>query len=99
LILDLTHAQRDTVTAIFELGGALANCMNIRAIWRAREVKGVHWATTAFYFLWGAWNLVFYPGGGFVWSFIGGIAIMTTNVVWLALVYYFWQQRRKAIHA
>lgn len=85
------------VTAAFEFCGALVNTMNIRAIWKAREVKGVHWATTAFYFLWGAWNLVFYPGGGFVWSFIGGIAIMTTNFVWLALVFWFWWERRRNI--
>ena len=89
----------DVINAGFEFAGALANFASVRALWKAKEVKGVHWGQFAFYLTWGAWNLFFYPANGFLWSFIGGIAIMSSNVAWLLLVLYFWHQRKKVIHA
>lgn len=73
----------DLVNGCFELGGALALCLSVRRLWQDREIKGVHWAPTLYFFLWGAWNCLYYPSLGQWWSFAGGVAILAANCAWL----------------
>lgn len=76
----------DAINGFFELGGALLLLLNVRAILRDREVSGIHWGPTAFFTAWGLWNLFYYPSLDQWFSFAGGVAIVTVNAVWLALV-------------
>lgn len=39
----------------------------------------------AFFWSWGIWNLFFYPSLGQWYSFVGGIALVAGNTVWVAL--------------
>jgi hypothetical protein len=56
---------------------------NVHQLHKDKEVKGVHWGPTMFFFLWGLWNLFYYPHLGQWWSFAGGVSIVTANGVWV----------------
>lgn len=73
----------DLFNGLFELGGALFLGLNLKALWKHREIKGVHWAPTLFFQGWGLFNLWFYPSQGLWWSFAGGCAIAAMNCAWL----------------
>jgi hypothetical protein len=77
----------DFVNASYEFGGALATCFNIRALWRDRVVRGVHWFPTAFFMSWGLWNLIYYSHLDQPWSTIGGGLLVLANAAWLALAW------------
>ena len=75
----------DTVNGLFEAVGSGCIWLNVRAILRDRQVRGVYWPVTAFFFAWGLWNLWYYPSLGQWWSFVGGLLICAGNIVWLWL--------------
>jgi len=82
----------DLVNGLFELGGAAFICLNVRQILIDKAVRGVHWLPTLFFTAWGFWNLYYYPSLDQWWSFAGGLAIVTVNAVWLALVAKYWRR-------
>ncbi len=84
----------DIVNGLFEVLGGLTTALNIRALMRDKEVKGVDWRLTFFYTAWGLWNLFYYPHLGQWASFAGGVVIVAGNAVWLALVIHY---RRRAV--
>jgi hypothetical protein len=79
----------DLVNGLFE---AIAGCLlwvNVAAAYRAKQFRGVAILPTAFFALWGYWNLYFYPSLGQWWSFLGGVNVVTANTVWVCqMVYY-----------
>jgi hypothetical protein len=75
----------DAVNGLFETIGAVCIFANIRALLRDKQVRGVYWPATAFFWAWGIWNLWFYPSLGQWFSFAGGLLICACNFVWLAL--------------
>lgn len=83
----------DFVNGMFELGGALLLLLNVRALYRHREIKGVHRGPTVFFTFWGMWNLFYYPHLGQWWSFAGGIAVVLVNLAWLLLIVDFYLTR------
>lgn len=76
----------DLTNAGFELCAGFAVLNHCRVLWRARRVEGVSATSTAFFVLWGFWNLYYYPSLGQVASFAAGILIVVANVLWLALM-------------
>lgn len=76
----------DLINGTFELLGAVALWQNVRALYRDRVLRGVHWTPTAFFASWGLWNLFYYPSLDQWASFAGGVAIVAVNLVWLGLV-------------
>lgn len=50
----------DLINALFEMLGAGLQWMNVVRLMRDRRVAGVMWHVTAFFALWGAWNIYFY---------------------------------------
>jgi len=86
----------DAVNGLFELGGAVAIAMHIRAIVKSRQAHGVSLVATSFFFLWGLWNLYYYPHLEQWMSFTAGVAIASLNCVWVALIIHY---RRIASHA
>lgn len=85
----------DVINGAFELLGGLTTGLNIRALMRDKQVRGVDWRLTFFYTAWGLWNLFYYPHLGQWASFAGGVVIVAGNLVWLALVIHY--RRRSAI--
>lgn len=78
----------DLFNGLFEALGAVFLALNIRALWRDREIKGVHWAPTIFFTSWSTFNLWFYPSQGLWWSFAGGCTIAVSNTIWLVSLFY-----------
>ena len=81
----------DTVNGMFELLGAVFLVANCVRLYRDKQIKGVSPLPIVFFAVWGLWNLYFYPSVGAMWSFWGGIAVVTVNAFWLGqLAYYQW---------
>jgi hypothetical protein len=76
----------DAINGAIELVGALFTWRSLLQLWRDREVKGVYWPATAFWAVWGIWNLYYYPSLGQWLSFCAGAFLVLGNVCWLALV-------------
>ena len=75
----------DIANGLFELVGAYFSWMNTYTLWKERELKGVYWPTTAFFTLWGLWNLYYYPALGHWWSFYAGVLLVSGSAAWVAL--------------
>jgi hypothetical protein len=79
----------DIINALFEGGGAIILWRNIVLLHRHKIVHGVSACTTAFFMLWGYWNLYYYPFLNQWLSFYAGIGITIANTIWVAqMVYY-----------
>ena len=86
--------QVDIINALFEFAGAAFISVSIARLNRDKAVAGVSWVSPAFFFVWGLWNLFYYPSLGQWWSFTAGLCLSTANAVWIGqLVYYTAQQR------
>ena len=84
----------DLVNGLWEAFGSLFILGHVRRALKDKLVRGVWWPATAFFMGWGYWNVYFYPISGLWWSFVGGLFIVATNTVWLALLgYYLWRER------
>lgn len=85
----------DTVNAIFEGGGALLLCLNIRRLYKDKRLAGVSLFPTVWWNLWGVWNVYFYHAIGTRLSFYAGIGVLAANTIWVALaLYYAWRAKR-----
>lgn len=84
----------DAVNGTFEFGIGVLALKNVQALARDQVVKGVHWGVTAWAGLWGIWNLYYYPHLGQWLSFAGGLTIVSINLLWLAMVFYYWRKAR-----
>lgn len=79
----------DVINGVFELMGGAFNVINIRRLVRDKKLSGVSWVPTIYFTAWGAWNLYYYPMLNQVFSFIGGLSIFISNMVWISLVFYY----------
>lgn len=75
--------QLDVTNACFEGGGAVLTWLNVARIRRDREVKGVDWRVTAFWSLWGLWNIRYYVGVGHPLSAVAGTVLALGNITWV----------------
>lgn len=80
----------DLINATFELLGGAFVALSVRRLWIDRSVKGSSPWTIAFFFLWGGWNLFYYPHLDQWLSFYGGLVVVLANGLWLVL---FWRFR------
>lgn len=76
----------DAINASFEALAGVAILNHCRTLWRDRQVKGVSVLSTAFFFTWGLWNIFYYPHIGQIFSFIGGLLVVSANCLWLVLM-------------
>lgn len=76
----------DLVNGSLELFGGMFLWQNVRQLLKDKEIKGVHWLPTMFFFIWGLWNLFYYPHLNQWFSFIGGLNIVLANGVWVFLM-------------
>lgn len=79
----------DYVNALFEFGGAGLLLMNVSQLYRDKALSGVRILPTAFFSAWGLWNLFYYPSLDQWASFIGGVAIVSVNVAWVAMALHY----------
>ena len=81
--------MNDIINGLFELVGGLMCWLNFRKILKDKKVNGVCWYVTAFFSVWGMWNLYYYPSLGQWASFYGGVVLVVGNTAWviMALIY------------
>lgn len=75
----------DLGNGIFEMVGGILSLTNVAKLAKDKSVKGVYWPVTAFFTLWGIWNLYYYPSLGQWCSFSGGVVIVLANLAWVIL--------------
>lgn len=75
----------DLVNGIFEAGGAGVMALDVRQLIKDKQIKGVFWPSRFFFFGWGFWNIAYYSWLYQWYSFGGGIALVTANLIWCAL--------------
>ncbi len=85
----------DLINAVFEGGGAIFLCLNVRRLLKDRSVKGVSLLTTSWWTAWGFWNVAFYSAVNTPASFWAGIAVVIVNAVWLALALHYARRERR----
>lgn len=79
--------ESDLINGIFEFVGGVLYILSIRRLLIDKEVKGFSVFPHLFFTSWGLWNLIFYPVNGLMFSFYGGVFLFIVNVVYLALIY------------
>ena len=79
----------DLVNSLFEWGGALFMILNIRRLHHDKVVRGVDWRVTAFFTVWGFWNLYYYPALDQWLSFAATLGIVTGNTIYMGLMIYY----------
>lgn len=75
----------DIINGTFELIGAVVCWKNALVLYKEKVIKGVYWPATAFFSLWGIWNLIYYPSLNQWVSFLGGITLVGGNITWVIL--------------
>lgn len=73
----------------FEFLAGIFNWINVRRVYRDKEVKGYSVPVAGFFALWGFWNLYYYPHLNQWVSFFGGLSISLSNLVWIAFAIYY----------
>jgi hypothetical protein len=76
----------DGINATFEGVGSIVLWMNVRQLYKDRVLKGVHIGPIALWFVWGLWNLIYYPSIHQWYSFFAGVNVAAANGVWLYLL-------------
>lgn len=83
----------DLINGLFEAFGAFACWGNVIRLRRDRDVKGIVWQYTAVYWVWGLWNLFYYPWLHQWFSFYAGVVLVSGNGVWV----FTWRRFRRGI--
>lgn len=79
----------DMYNALFEMFGGLLKIIDIVALYRHKEVKGISMLPVYFFVSWAAFNCWFYPSIGQYWSFIGGLFLFAANGIWVIMALYY----------
>jgi hypothetical protein len=88
---------QDSVNGVYESLGALFVLLNILKILHDQAVRGVSVPAVAFFTSWGLWNLYYYPHLGQWCSLVGGVALVTANVIWVALMLHYVRKERAGL--
>lgn len=75
----------DYINFVFELGGAILTWANVHRLWKDKGYAGINAPCVAFFFLWGVWNLAYYPSLGQWMSFYAGCVLVTANAAWFVM--------------
>lgn len=89
----LTNIWPDLTNGGFEFLAGVMNWINVRRLYKDKEVRGYSPWVFGFFTSWGLWNLFYYPHLGQWISFAGGISIMLSNMSWLSLAIYYHYKR------
>lgn len=79
----------DLINGSFELFSGIFLWLNVRQLYLDKKIKGVRILPSAFFAMWGFWNLYFYPHLGQWFSFAGGLNIVTANSIWVVQMIYY----------
>ena len=76
----------DLINASFELFGGVAILMSANKCYQNKSADGISWVMTAFFFIWGIFNLFFYPSLGQNLSFYAAVFMVACNIAYTSLI-------------
>lgn len=79
----------DEVNAVFEMGSAILLTLNVTSLMKDKRVSGVSIVPTAWFSLWGAWNLYYYKAMEQPLSRAAGFLVVLVNTAWVVLALYY----------
>lgn len=79
----------DLGNAFFEFGASLAIWLGVYKLYIDKELKGWSVISTMFFASWGLYNLFFYPSLNQWYSALAGCFVVTANIVWISMVFYY----------
>lgn len=82
----------DLINGLFEFAGGFLTWKNAFVLRQDKVLKGIYWPTSAFFTLWGLWNLLYYPALDQWVSFIGGVFLVSGNIAWVILAIFYNQR-------
>ena len=77
---------QDITNGIFEGLAGIMLIINCVKVIKDKAIAGVSILSTAFFALWGYWNLIYYPSLNQWFSFSCGILVVTANTTWVILM-------------
>ena len=75
----------DVINGGFEAFGAWAVWKNVARLRKDRDVKGIVWEYQVVFWIWGLWNIFYYPNLHQWFSTAAAIVLMLGNMTWVAL--------------
>lgn len=79
----------DISNGAFEFVASLMILNNCRALYKEKRRQGVSKFSSMFFLSWGFWNTFYYPHLGQMWSFIGGLFVVASNILWISMMLYY----------
>lgn len=79
----------DLLNGIFEFGLSYFILKSIQKIRVDKKVLGFYMPTIYWTTAWGLYNIFYYPYLGQWFSFVGGITVVTLNLIWLSHYFYY----------
>lgn len=83
----------DTINGLFEFVAAAFILNHCRVLFADKQVRGMSTVSTIFFTCWGFWNIYYYPHLDQMWSFYGGLCVVSANVMWVAMQLYYRRAR------
>ena len=91
--MKLIHRKRgsmaDFVNGSFEILGGVFILLSCLRAYKDKQVKGISILMIGFFTAWGFWNLYYYPSLGQIWSFIGGLGVVSANTLYVSMLIYY----------
>ncbi len=79
----------DVINGTFEFLGGFFILNHCRVLFQEKKVAGISIISNTFFTLWGIWNLYYYPYLGQWLSFCGGLFIVLSNMLWIAMMLHY----------
>lgn len=86
----------DFINGSFEAFASLFILRHCWVLYQDKLVRGVSVLATAFFFVWGLWNILYYPSLEQTFSFYVGIFVCLANFLWIGLILYYRKQEVKS---
>ena len=84
----------DIINSAFQWGAAVFLLLNISRLKKDRDVRGISMVPVYFFLLWGFWNLYYFPHLEQWSSFVGGVAVLVVNLVWVGMALWYSRKER-----
>lgn len=84
----------DRINALFELGAGLLLTLNVARLYKDKKLAGVSLFPTAWFNLWGAWNLHYYHALHQPLSWYAGWLVFAMNTAWVGMAVWYREKKR-----
>lgn len=86
----------DYINAAFEAAAGVFVLNHCRVLLRDRETRGVSIVSTAFFMVWGFWNVFYYPTLQQPFSAAAGVFVAVANAIYIGLMVHFKREVKPA---